>query len=90
MPTTVAKHFSALIKLHPDLVEQAMNDWYKIKNYERWAAQYPVKIDEYFVIVNQKQREWCDLAEITQTPTIFVNGYKLIEPYDIRDMRYLW
>lgn len=32
---------------------------------------------------------WCDAAEITHTPTLFVNGYRLPENYDIEELRYI-
>ena len=32
---------------------------------------------------------WCTGAEITATPTIFVNGHRLPENYDIEELRYI-
>ncbi|TCC91687.1 peptidase C39 [Pedobacter frigiditerrae] len=90
--TKVSRHISALSLLNDTkLVERALNDWYKqgAKKYEAWAEKYPVEFDKEISDVTAKQKAWCDLTEITFTPTILVNGYKLPEPYRLEDIKYL-
>ena len=36
----------------------------------------------------KKQKEWCELTDIDATPTIFINGRKLTEPYQTEDIKY--
>lgn len=90
--TKVSRHLSAL-STHEDkrMVENAMNDWYNSsrKNYEEWAVKYPMIMTEAVAKVTQNQKSWCDMAEITFTPTIFVNGYKLPDPYRLEDIKHL-
>lgn len=73
-----------------ELTERALNDWYtpKKKNYELFAAKYPVnnKIKE------QKEkmllmRKWCTEAQIAFTPTIIINGRFLPETYRIEELK---
>jgi protein-disulfide isomerase len=90
--TKVAKHVAALTLLKDaQLVENALNDWYKqnSKNYDAWAAKYPANFNEEVNNATQKQKTWCDMAEIAFTPTILVNGHKLPEPYRLDDIKYL-
>lgn len=90
--TKVAKHVTALSLLNDTLlVEKALNTWYtqKDKQYETWAAKYPVSFNGEMAKVTEKQKLWCDGAEIAFTPTILINGYKLIEPYRLEDIKYL-
>ncbi|TKC13118.1 hypothetical protein FA048_05765 [Pedobacter polaris] len=90
--TKVARHISALGQLNDvKLVEQALNDWYNqsTKKYENWAQKHPINFDGEWNEVTKKQKAWCDLTEITFTPTILINGYKLPEPYRLEDIKYL-
>lgn len=88
--TKVAKHAMALGSSKPEMAVEALNAWYlqEDKNYEKWAAVYPVDFDEEIKIAAKKQRDWCDATEIAFTPTILVNGFKLIEPYKLEDIKY--
>lgn len=90
--TPVTRHFMALNQL-PDktIVKQALNDWYnqRQKSYEAWAKAYPVQLNEADFIHLDKQKAWCDLAEIKATPTQLVNGYVLPVAYQIKDIKYM-
>jgi thiol-disulfide isomerase/thioredoxin len=89
--TKVAKHLIALNSTVTDnKIEEALNKWYSKRNkYENWAKEYPVIIDEKTDSVVKTQREWCKVADITFTPTILVNGYKLPQPYQLDDLKFL-
>jgi protein-disulfide isomerase len=90
--TKVARHLTALSLLEDrSKVEQALNDWYDStkKDYDTWAKNYPIHVNGEMEQVTQKQKEWCTLTEITFTPTILVNGYKLPDPYRLDDIKYL-
>lgn len=88
----VTRHVMALGLLEDrTIVERALNDWYKQsgKNYESWAEKYPVSKSEDIETASLKQIDWCKMAEVSFTPTIFINGYKLVDPYRLDDIKYL-
>lgn len=90
--TKVARHMTALsFSKDNTIVVQALNDWYNgdDKNYNNWAEKYPFNRSEGLEIATQKQKEWCEMAEVSFTPTIFINGYKLVDPYRLDDIKYL-
>jgi uncharacterized membrane protein/predicted double-glycine peptidase len=88
----VTRHLMALNEL-PDKtkVKQALNDWYdqKHKDYNTWAKAHPVTLDETKFYKLDRQQEWCNLAEVTATPTLLVNGHRLPDVYRIQDIKYL-
>ncbi|MFA6087767.1 cysteine peptidase family C39 domain-containing protein [Mucilaginibacter sp.] len=90
--TPVTRHLMALNQL-PDkaIVKQALHDWYnqKQKNYEAWAKLYPVQLNKADFVQLDKQKAWCQLAEIKATPTLLVNGYVLPNAYQIKDIKYM-
>jgi thiol-disulfide isomerase/thioredoxin len=90
--TPISRHLVALNEFEDqDRVKKALNDWYeqKQKNYEAWAKAYPVALNgvEYHKI--DKQNAWCKLAEVTATPTLLLNGYKLPGLYQLSDLKYM-
>lgn len=90
--TKVSRHISALSILNDSqLIEDALNDWYAkgAEKYETWALKYPIIYNDELKIVTERQKQWCDMAEIAYTPTILVNGYRLPEPYRLDDIKYL-
>jgi uncharacterized membrane protein/thiol-disulfide isomerase/thioredoxin len=90
--TPVTRHLMALNQL-PDkaIIKRALHDWYnqKQKDYDAWAKVYPVQLNEAVFIQLDKQKAWCDLAEIKATPTQLVNGYVLPAAYQIKDIKYM-
>lgn len=90
--TKVARHLTTLsFSQDKTLAEQALNDWYhqSCRNYDDWAEKYPVDKREEPEVATQKQKEWCEMAEVSFTPTIFINGYKLPEQYSLENIKYL-
>eukprot|EP01012_Entosiphon_sulcatum_P004812 TRINITY_DN11997_c0_g1_i3.p1 TRINITY_DN11997_c0_g1~~TRINITY_DN11997_c0_g1_i3.p1 ORF type:complete len:107 (-),score=7.57 TRINITY_DN11997_c0_g1_i3:778-1050(-) len=88
----MSRHISALTKFNDrTIVEHALKDWYAqtSKKYEDWAQKYPISFNCEMNQVTQKQKDWCEMAEIDFTPTILINGYKLPEPYRLEDIKYL-
>jgi hypothetical protein len=90
--TAVSRHLMTLHGL-PDkgLVTLALYDWYeqKQKNYDEWAKVYPVELNatEYNKINNQKA--WYQMAEVTATSTMLLNGYRLPAIYQLPDLKYM-
>ncbi|HEV3251811.1 MAG TPA: vitamin K epoxide reductase family protein [Puia sp.] len=87
----VVKHLLAIAaKGDATKTQQSLDDWYLLeqKDYEKFALKYPMNGE-------LKQQDgkieamskWCEDAEITHTPTIFVNGHRLPENYNIEELK---
>ncbi len=79
----IARHLLALNGINQ---KEALTTWYAqaIKNYDTWAEQYP--IDNTNENQLQKHKRWCEQANIEATPTFFVDGFALPQPYQIADV----
>lgn len=93
-----AKHLLAINEKQDSLQTlQALDDWYLAdkKDYEVFATKYPC--DSYWengeIKGQEKQIEdmmaWCKAADITATPTLFINGKRLPENYSIKELKYI-
>ena len=90
--TKFSKHITALSLVeNRKYIEIALSDWYYKcdRKYELWGPKYPVSITTKVKNVTEKRNSWCELTETYFTPTIFVNGYKLMDPYRLEDIKYL-
>jgi uncharacterized membrane protein/glutaredoxin len=88
----VLTHFMNLRSRYDDSgVKKALGEWYeqKTKSYDLWRLNHPVDDfnDDAEEIV--KQKVWCKSVGITGTPTLFINGRKLPDPYKPEDIKYL-
>ena len=81
----VIKHLCSLPEAQRN---EALNDWYKTVNYEKWSAKHPINISQKSGNQLLEHREWSNQAEITHTPTFFINGKELVSPYRIEDLKY--
>ena len=90
--TQVARHLMALNEVaDKSKVKDALHDWYdqKQKNYDAWAKAYPVQLIEAEFYKLDKQKDWCTLAEVSGTPTLLLNGYRLPPLYQLPDLKYM-
>jgi hypothetical protein len=90
--TIVARHLVALRqKSDSETMEKALNEWYgqSTRNYETWSKKYPIESNPDIKAITTRQKEWCDLAEITHTPTFLIDGYKMPKHYKLEDLKYL-
>ena len=79
--TTVAKHLLAV----PNK-KRALNDWYAFdrKDYADWSQRYPVANDDSdYVQLVQRHCDWCQQANVTATPTLFIDGYQRPDAYSL-------
>jgi uncharacterized membrane protein len=87
----VVKHLLAVASQgNPAKTQKALDDWYlgEPKDYELFSVKYPLNAE----LVQQDNKieamsQWCDQAQITHTPTIFVNGFRLPEIYGIEELK---
>lgn len=90
--TPVVRHLMALNETgDKELMKQALHDWYeqKQKDYKAWADVYPVQLDESKYHKLNKQKGWCEMAEVKATPTLLINGYVLPADYQVEDIKYM-
>lgn len=90
--TPISRHLVALDGLaDKEQIIMALNDWYqqKQKNYEAWAKLYPVALNGVENEKIDKQKDWCQMAEVTATPTLLLNGYRLPDLYRLSDLKYM-
>jgi len=90
--TPISRHLMALNDTAgKPTIKKALHDWYeqKQKSYEAWALVYPVELKESGFYKLDKQHEWCQMAEVTATPTLLLNGYRLPDLYQLPDLKYM-
>lgn len=87
----VASHILAINEKDPVLAEMALEEWYsgQIKDFNLLTEKYTAEKTLESLTVEQMQKDWCRVADITYTPTVFINGYKIPMPYKIEDAKYL-
>jgi uncharacterized membrane protein/thiol-disulfide isomerase/thioredoxin len=89
----VVKHLLAVAAEGNSLkTQQALDDWYLAdkKDYQAFAIKYPMNGE----LTQQDNKVeamdiWCRETEIMHTPTIFVNGYRLPENYNVEELKYI-
>ncbi|RBQ11508.1 cysteine peptidase family C39 domain-containing protein [Pedobacter miscanthi] len=71
-------------------IAEAIDDWYQNGHkLEFLMNKYPVKSTQAIKKVTKIQNEWLFDAQITNTPTFFINGQRLSHPYRLDDIEYL-
>lgn len=86
------EHLIALNDLNDQvLISEALDSWYKQKQkkYFEWAKKYPVKINDNVALKLAKHYGWCELAGITGTPTILIDGRRLPDSFQISELKYM-
>lgn len=89
--TKVVTHLLSLQQSHDGItLKKALDDWYdqKYKNYDNWAKDYPVTNTSIDTATLKANNAWCKLADVTGTPTLFINGRKLPQNYQPDDIKY--
>lgn len=83
--TTVAKHLLAVSGQ-----KRALGDWYAFdrKDYADWSQRYPVANDDpQYVQLVQRHCDWCQRANVTATPTLFIDSYQRPKSYSLPQIR---
>lgn len=67
---------------------EVVEDWYKTKDFKKWNEKYP----NFSQIEAQpdtiEMENWMSSLNIEHTPTFFINGKKIIQPYSIYNLKY--
>lgn len=68
------------------LVRSILFDWYTFMDADRFIAKYLI-IEQHDVSgMLQDHETWCSRAQITVTPSLFINGYPLPASYTVFDL----
>ena len=70
------------------LRETAIADWYQLKNYKEWSNKYPLNTERDVSEDLNRHIEWSAATQIAYTPIVFIDGYELKAPYDIKQLKY--
>jgi len=89
--SAVVRHLMAVAaKGDEKTTASALDQWYmaREKDYPAFSTKYPMNGE----LKNQDAKleamsEWCKLAEIAYTPTIFIDGKRLPETYSIEELK---
>ena len=80
-----------ILSLHNSQQAPALQQWYKNeeRNIEKWQAQFGFSENKNTQSIIAQQHTWCELAKVTATPTLYVNGYKMPDLYYRADLKVL-
>ena len=89
--TKVARHLTAYgNEQNKAQAKEILEFWYSDRiKYDQLAEKFPLNFNGEINEAMENQKKWCMVAGITFTPTFFINGYRLPEPYQIEDIKYL-
>jgi uncharacterized membrane protein len=88
------RHFLAMKALGKDTdLQNAMDYWYLTpdRTYEELKRLYPVPeeiLEQQFEKI-KAMSDWCTEAEISYTPTVYLNGHKLPSTFQLTDLKYI-
>jgi thiol-disulfide isomerase/thioredoxin len=77
--------FRSLVSLYYESEQvfiEALHQWFKIKDIEKWIALYPISIIEEIDTNLKNQYEWCALNDFNFTPALFINEYQHPRSYE--------
>jgi uncharacterized membrane protein len=88
--TRIAAHWLAYASTGKN-VHEAMSSWYHLpgQELEKYFNQYPAESTHYHLELVVRVLEWANRANITSTPTYFINGRAWPEVYRLDDLEYL-
>lgn len=67
-------------------VDKLLNDWFDLMDEEKWKEIYQPDTTKPIGEVLQQFEAWSKDANITFTPTIFINGYRLPGQYTVNEL----
>lgn len=72
-----------------DFKRKVLHDWYALMDLEKFREKYPLQKEANMQQQLQEHEDWNKKADITFTPTIFINGYELPKQYKINELKRL-
>ncbi|MFN4146220.1 MAG: vitamin K epoxide reductase family protein [Runella sp.] len=68
------------------LLEKALDEWFRYKDFKTWSMKYHQGISSAIKSIHQQHLEWCEIAQVEYTPSIFINGRLLPDFYETEDL----
>jgi|GEM_PF-2058766 len=63
--------------------------WYQSQNMNELCKKFPVEPDDVEInAIMRAHKDWCKRAGIEETPTIYLNGRRFPEGYEVEDLKY--
>jgi len=86
----VAGYLHQLNSENKETALDAIHAWYEHKHTTVNALKkaYPNSGEADFSKALETQRNWCRSAEITETPVVLLNGYRIPHPWSYQDIKY--
>lgn len=83
-------HLLKLNALDPMLAQDALHYCYSenYKSFNDFKKRFPVNIDLDVSRFLEGQYAWCEYAGVSETPTLYLNGQKLPNHYQLEDIKY--
>jgi uncharacterized membrane protein len=88
MQTERSRATQHILSLDSTVQAQAIKDWFMVMDYDKWSVQYPIELSPMSEKLLRSQNHWCETMQITHTPTIFINGHQLTEPFSYKQLKY--
>ena len=67
---------------------RGLSDWFEEMNYEKWSVAYPPSLSSASEALVREHAQWCQSNQIVHTPTVFINGKELKEPFALPHVAY--
>ncbi|MFT4094217.1 MAG: vitamin K epoxide reductase family protein [Niabella sp.] len=77
-----------IINAYKQYGSKTIEDWFRMMNLKNWQQQYH-PADKLNNELLEQYKKFCAEANITHTPTFFINGYKLSKEYNIKNIQLL-
>lgn len=79
----------SIVSLPPDEQIKALHDWYSRadRNIEKWRKENMINENKKAESILEKHLDWCQSVPISQTPVVFLNGFKIPDLYSLEDLK---
>lgn len=84
--TSVVSH---LYSLPDENREKALEDWFSVRDFKRWAKLYPTDVQEDAQQIADRHQIWLSWVRISRTPSVLMNRRKVPAQYTLDDLQYL-
>ncbi|MFD3293431.1 vitamin K epoxide reductase family protein [Aquirufa sp. KTFRIE-69F] len=72
----------------PENTLGVVEDWYKTKDLKKWNEKYPNFSQIHEQPETKEMEKWISSLNVEHTPTFFINGKQIIQPYSIYNLKY--
>ncbi len=66
-----------------------IDDWFNLMNLDEWIQHHPHDLIDEADQLLKMHNAWSRNAGINRTPTVFINGFEMAQPYTVKDLKML-